>query len=148
MLGMRSLLVPRGVGKRPLDIRIGDIARAQYGVITAAQLYALGLSPGGIAHRVRTGRLHPLHRGVYTVVPARQLLPREGHLLAAVFALGQGAALSHRSAAGLWLLTDPPQGAIHVSVSSRAGRARRRRIRVHRPVSLAAEELTEKSGIR
>jgi hypothetical protein len=41
-----------------------------------------------------------LHRGVYAV--GHRALSREGHWLAAVLAGGDGAAVSHRSAAALW----------------------------------------------
>jgi hypothetical protein len=53
-----------------------------------------------VSHRVRTGRLHRRHRGVYSVGHAR--LSQEGEWLAAVLAAGEGAALSHLSAAKLW----------------------------------------------
>jgi very-short-patch-repair endonuclease len=61
---------------------------------------ALGLSREAIARRLRSGRLHRLHRGVYAV--GHTALTREGRWLAAVLACGPGALLSHRSAAALW----------------------------------------------
>ena len=39
----------------------------QHGVVTRAQLLALGMGPRSIEHRVASGRLHPLMRGVYAV---------------------------------------------------------------------------------
>ena len=54
--------------------------------------------------RVRNGRLHPLHRGVYAV--GHPNLPLEGRFLAAVKACGPGAVLSHYSAAALWGFVD------------------------------------------
>jgi hypothetical protein len=70
------------------DARIAGIARRQYGVVTHAQLVALGLGRGAIAHRIKTGRLHRLHVGVYAVGHAA---PRpEMRWLAAVLACGDG----------------------------------------------------------
>ena len=40
------------------------IARQQHGLITRAQLLELGYTRHAIRHRVSTGRLHPIHRGV------------------------------------------------------------------------------------
>jgi hypothetical protein len=42
-------------------------AAAQHGVLTHAQLVALGLSGDAIKHRVARGKLHRVHRGVYAV---------------------------------------------------------------------------------
>ena len=64
------------------------------------QLLALGLKPGAIKRRIRSGRLHVLYRGVYAVGHTR--IPQEGRWLAAVLACGERAVLSHRSAAALW----------------------------------------------
>ncbi|MBS1880963.1 MAG: type IV toxin-antitoxin system AbiEi family antitoxin domain-containing protein, partial [Actinobacteria bacterium] len=43
------------------------LARAQHGVLTRENLLALGFSPEAIKHRVRSGRLHRVYRGVYAV---------------------------------------------------------------------------------
>jgi hypothetical protein len=53
-----------------------------------------------IVARIKAGRLHELYRGVYAVGHKRS--SQEGRWLAAVFACGEGAVLSHRSAAALW----------------------------------------------
>jgi predicted transcriptional regulator of viral defense system len=50
------------------------------------------------------GRLRRLHRGVYAV--GHRVLGREGRRLAAVLACGEGAVLSHRSAAAHWGLLE------------------------------------------
>ena len=88
-------LHPRGV-----DAAIAELAGRQYGVVSHAQLIAIGLTPRMIRRRIEAGRLHPIHRGVYAVGHTR--LAREGRWLAAVLACGDGAVLSHRSAAALW----------------------------------------------
>src|SRR4051812_17290922 len=71
----------------------------------AEQLLDLGLSEDTITYRVEIGRLRVIHRAVYAVGHSR--LAPEGRWLAAVFAGGDDAALSHRSAARLW---GPPVG--------------------------------------
>jgi very-short-patch-repair endonuclease len=70
-----------------------------------------GLEPGAIDRRVQAQRLHVIHRGVYAVGHTR--LCREGRWLAAVLACGEGAVLSHRSAAALWGIR-PYRGRIEV----------------------------------
>jgi very-short-patch-repair endonuclease len=57
--------------------------------------------------------------------------------MAAVLACGEGAFLSHHSAAALWELLRPIDGPIHVSVPTTSGRINRQGIRVHRCPSLA-----------
>jgi very-short-patch-repair endonuclease len=55
-----------------------------------------------------------------------------GRWTAAVLACGEGAVLSHGSAAALWSLLKPLGGPIHVSVPITSGRAARRGIHLHR----------------
>lgn len=78
-------------------------------------LRELGLEPGAIRHRARTGRLHRLYRGVYAV--GRRTVSREGNWLAAVLAGGPNAVLSHRSAAALWGLLSDSRARIDVTVA-------------------------------
>jgi very-short-patch-repair endonuclease len=82
------------------DRVLAELAERQFGVVARSQLVALGLTEDGVDYRVRLGRLHSLHRGVYAVGQRR--LPREARWMAAVLACGRGAALSHRPAGALW----------------------------------------------
>src|SRR3954451_23722688 len=84
----------------PLDRAIAEEAERQCGVISAAQIWALGLSPRAVRHRAAAGRLHRVYPGVYAVGHA--VLGPDGRRMAAVLACGPGAVLSHRSAADLW----------------------------------------------
>lgn len=59
--------------------------------------------------------------------------------MAAVLACGDGAVLSHMSAATLWGLLRPERGPVDVSLPSQSGKRRRDGIRIHRCASLAAE---------
>ena len=72
---------------------------AQFGVVTRAQLLAAGIPSKGISLRVRDGRLHRLHPGVYAVGHA--VLVPKGRMLAAVLSCGPEAALSYTSATAL-----------------------------------------------
>jgi very-short-patch-repair endonuclease len=125
---------------------LAAIAARQHGVVTTAQIEAEGLDKSAIARRVRAGRLHRVHRGVYAV--GHSALSREGEFMAAVLACGGGAVLSHRSAAVLWELLRPERepGPVHVSLASPNGRRRRNGIRIHR-TSFAPGDLTRRSSI-
>jgi hypothetical protein len=85
-----------------VDRAIGALAGRQYGVVSRAQLDALGVSRGAIERRLARRRLLHVHRGVYAV--GHRAPRREARWLAAVLAAGEGAVLSHRSAAALWPL--------------------------------------------
>jgi very-short-patch-repair endonuclease len=97
-----------------------------------------------IAHRVRTGRLHRIHRGVYSV--GHPVLSGNGLFMAAVLACGPGAALSHRAAADHWDIWASANRTVDVTISTRAGRRPRAGIRVHRS-ALPATEVTCHLGI-
>lgn len=68
--------------------------------------------------------------------------------MAAVLACGEGAVLSHTSAAELWRIRRRPRkpSASHVTVPSTAGKRRRRGI-VHRSSTLIARDCTRLQGI-
>jgi very-short-patch-repair endonuclease len=90
------------------DRRIAWVASGQHGLVTHAQLEALGIGPNAIEWRVRQGRLHRVHRGVYLVghTAASPFAPE----MAGALACGPDAAVSHHSAGGLWhLLRERPQ---------------------------------------
>lgn len=124
------------------DLAIERWSRSQHNVVTLAQLEALGLSPRAARHRAAAGRLVRLHRGVYSVGRPSA----EGRWLAAVLACGDDAALSHRSAAGLWGIQDSAQGPIDVTVLTRAGRTRAG-IVTHRGDALDPVDVTRRSAI-
>lgn len=67
--------------------------------------------------------------------------------MAAVLACGEGAVLSHRSAAVLWRLLAPANGAIDVSVPTASGRKHRSGIRIHRRPSLSPDSVMRRRGI-
>jgi predicted transcriptional regulator of viral defense system len=81
-------------------------------------LLADGYSREEIDWRIRTGRLHRLHAGVYAV--GHRLIPREGRWMAAVLASGPEAVLSHWSAAALWGIRPNSRERIDVTVTHRS----------------------------
>jgi len=122
-----------------------ELARRQWGVVTREQLMESGLRTRGISDWVRSGRLVRLHRGIYAYGHDR--LRIEGRWLAAVLACGPGAALSHGGAGQLWEIRQSKSAYIDVTVPSRAGRIRRKGIRVHRSGRITPQEVTVRSGI-
>lgn len=125
------------------DHVIGALAARQWGVVSRGQLLDAGLSPTVVRDRVRSGHLVRLHRGVYAVGHAR--LRREGQWLAAVLAVGSGAVLSHRDAAGLHGFR--PANHVRVDVTTTANRPDEPGIQVHRTRVLDAEDVTRVAGI-
>jgi very-short-patch-repair endonuclease len=91
---------------RTVEEKVGRLAASQHGVVTRGQLLRAGISVDQIAHRVRTGALLPVHRGVYRVGHRSPSL--EARYLAAVLACGEGALLSGRAAAHLYGLLKGP----------------------------------------
>ena len=126
-----------------VDQALAELAHRQWGVVSLAQLQALGRGARAVQLRAQTGRLRRIHRGVYAIGGAA--LPREGRGLAAVLACGEGAVLSHTSAAVHWgLLTyDPPQPHVTAPASTRGAAG----IRLHRTRSLDARDTTIHRGI-
>jgi very-short-patch-repair endonuclease len=126
------------------DAAVGLLAERQHGVVSLPQLTAFGLLPSAVRERVKSGRLHRIHRGVYAVGHAA--LTGRGRWMAAVLACGDRAVLSHRSAAALWGLREGGGSRIDVTAPRRTGRTRAG-IRVHWRPSLAAVDVTTCDGI-
>jgi hypothetical protein len=127
------------------DRRIAVIAGRQHGVVTREQLAAAGIDKSGVTRRVQAGRLHRLHRGVYAV--GHRSLSWRGRWLAAVLAAGDGAVLSHASAAALWQFLRPISGPDHVTVGAAFHRRRRPGLRIHRSRTLSSHDITRRHGI-
>jgi hypothetical protein len=115
----------------PRDVRLANLAAGQHGIVGVKQLQRLGFARDAIARRVQSGRLHRLYRGVYAV--GHPALGRAARWLAAVLACGEGAVLSHRSAAALWGLRASAAARIDVTVPRTSGVRSTSAIVVHRP---------------
>jgi hypothetical protein len=109
---------------------VAELASGQRGRISRDQLRQTGLSDQQIARWVKAGRLHRVHESIYAV--GHRAEPPRAYLLAAVLAGGEGAVLSHRSAAAhLGLISWSPRD-VDVMVP-RSGERDRDGIRFHRP---------------
>jgi hypothetical protein len=120
------------------------MARRQHGVLAGRDLEALGFSPMAIDHRVATGRLHLISRGVYAV--GRPDLTPHGRWVAAVLACGDLAVLSHRSAAELWGIGWEEDHRIDVTIR-RSTKIARSGIKVRRRPKLPERSVVRRFGI-
>ena len=78
------------------------------------QLLEAGWSEEEVEWRIRKGRLHRVHLGVYSV--GHRLITHEGRWMAAVLACGTGTVLCHWSAAALWRIRPNSRTRIDVTV--------------------------------
>ena len=122
---------------------MAELAARRWGVLSRAQLRALGVAPATVDYWVQSHRLEVVYRGVYAV--GGSVLRGEGHRLAAVLACGPGAVLSHRSAATQWGLLATSQ--TRIDVMAPASRHGIPGIRLHRTRSLDAQDTTNHEGI-
>src|SRR5436190_19136143 len=111
-----------------LEREMEQLARRQHGVVSRSQLLELGMGRRAVVRRLEQGRLHELHRGVYVVGVRR--ISRRGRWMAVVVSCGEGAVLSHRSAARLWRLLPP--AVEWIDVTRPTGRVRRDGVVGHR----------------
>jgi hypothetical protein len=98
------------------------LAVDQRGVVSRSQLLHAGLTRNEIENRMAARRLVAVHRGVYAV--GHRVLTAEGWWMAAVLAGGEGAVLSHTSAAAVWELRRVGSGMVHITVPGDPGRKR------------------------
>jgi very-short-patch-repair endonuclease len=124
---------------RSLDGPIAELAGRQHGIVSRRQLLDAGFDEDAIDHKLKTARLHMVHRGVYAV--GHRALTREARWMAATFAAGPGGALSHRAAATLQLIGNFTQ--IEVTAPTQRQRPR---IRIYRS-SLPPDEITVERNI-
>jgi very-short-patch-repair endonuclease len=124
---------------------VAAVAERQHGVITRDQLRQLGAPERTIERWVDDGRLHPVHGEVFALGHPR--ISETGRRWAAVLAYGEGALLSHHSAAALWGLARRRAGVIDVTAArGRQGIRRRRGIFIHRG-RLHPEDRAARGGI-
>jgi very-short-patch-repair endonuclease len=122
---------------------MAELAKRQHGLVARRQLLALGMSGRTIDGRVGRGQLHQIFRGVFVYGSRR--ISRKGRWMAAVLAAGEGAVLSHRSAARLWRLLPPAAEVIDVICPP--GRIVRRRGIVNHSFQLGDDEWMVRDGI-
>jgi hypothetical protein len=110
----------RGSKRVQQNGEVADLATLQGGVVSLDQLRDHGVSKSLAAERAETKELHRIHRGVYTV--GHRAVSRNTLLRAALLACGEGAVISHGTAAAFNLLWDRTPRLIDVTVPVEAGR--------------------------
>jgi very-short-patch-repair endonuclease len=131
-----------GGAKREREL--AELATQQHGVAARRQLLALGFGDEAIKLRLEAGRLSALHEEVYAVGHRR--VSQRGYWWAGVLAYGDGALLSHRSAAALWGF-GRQRRVVEVTASrGRQGIDRRTGIWIHR-CRLYPEDRVVRDGI-
>ncbi len=124
-----------------VDDRWQAVATAQRGLVSAAQLRAIGLTRSQIETRLTRAQLRSVYRGVYTAVPG-SLSPLAA-ATAALLACQPNAILSHVSALNLMPLL-PRQvvsGTTHVLVTNGQRGLKLEGITLHQTASLAQREV-------
>jgi very-short-patch-repair endonuclease len=135
---------PRDKSAFRADPAIAEVAARQWGVLSTAELIAIGMTRSSILRRHRRGHLHPLHPGVWAVGHA--MPPWEGRMLAAVKACGPTALLSHYSASELFGFVDRLERCPDVTVTTGSHRAPRG-IAAHRTGALDRIDRREHLGV-
>jgi hypothetical protein len=129
----------------PPDVRAARLAGERDGVLSIQQLQDCGLNRTAVGVRVRNGRLHRIHRGVYAV--GHPAITLRGRFRAAVLACGESAVLSHFSAAALWGFVAWDD--LRYPEVTVVGTARRklRGLIIHRARTLDPRDVTRRHGI-
>lgn len=113
-------------------------------MLSVEQLRVAGLSRSAINREAAKGRLHRVFHGVYAY--GNPAIGERGRLWAAVLTCGDGAVVSHRSAAALMGLVD--RGPVVIDVITRGDCGRKiDGIRVHRVQPLRCDEIGSFDGI-
>jgi hypothetical protein len=124
----QSRAVERASGSDAGVKSLAGLASQQHGIVSITQLVAdFGFSRSAVTRAVKAGRLHRLYHGVYAV--GHTCLSPHGKCLAAVFACGSGALLSHHSAAWLWGIAR--WSPVPLNVTAPSPRRRRPPLRLH-----------------
>jgi very-short-patch-repair endonuclease len=118
-------------------------AATQDGAISVAQLAAAGMRRGAIDHRVATGWLRRIHRGVFLVGPVAG--PRAFEH-AALLACGEHAVISHRAAAAVWELLRGCTRVVEVTLTAGHRRPQEGIVVHHAP--LRRDEIADAGGLR
>jgi len=119
------------------------LARTQHDVITHGQLRALGYSDDAIKHRLRTGRLFALWRGVYAV--GRPHVSSRGRWKAATLACGPQSALDGDSGLALWGVRSNKRREVEIAIPYGGGH-HLPEIRIRRVRELG-DQVAERDGI-
>jgi len=108
----RSLPRTSLAGPGAIDVLIARLAERSLGIVTRTQLLDAGVTVPAIDHRIRNGRLHPIHSGVYAV--GHRALAPDARALAAVLTAPPPAGLAGGHAAAHWRMLSAAVGPVEV----------------------------------
>lgn len=112
-----------------LDRALAALAGRQAGLLSKAQLLSAGITVARIRAQVASGRWQRIHPGVIATFTGP--LTREATVWAALLYTGDGATISHRTAAEMHGLVDDIDDTVHVTVPVNRRVRSHRGIRVH-----------------
>lgn len=124
--------------------KVARLASAQHGLITAAQLRAIGITRSMMRGRLGSGQWEQMAPAVIRI--AGTPLTWESQLLAHVLAAGEGAVASHRAAAALWEIDGYRQGKLEISVP-RGRWYRSSKVLIHTSTDLNRVSAVRRRGI-
>jgi very-short-patch-repair endonuclease len=104
--------------KNEANSRWFALSREISGIVTRSQLLRAGVDRRVVDRALRAGGLHPIHRGVFST-QAPELATEDALLIAALLAAGDGAVLSHGTAAWRWQIIPAPPLRIELAVPRR-----------------------------
>jgi hypothetical protein len=133
------------VDRRRADGAIAAVAATQYGVFSRAQARVVGLGDRQLRYRIERGRLERLTRHTFRIVGAAESWRQR--LMAACLAAGDGAAVSHRSAAALHRYDGFPPGLVEITVGQGRRDFHMPGVIVHSSSCWANEDITHIDGI-
>ncbi|MBO0802063.1 MAG: hypothetical protein J2P25_03165 [Nocardiopsaceae bacterium] len=105
-------------------------AATQGGVVSREQALGFRMRQSTITSKIRSGRWRPVHRGVYATFTGP--VNREAELWAALLYTGEGALLSHQTAAEVDGLIDQRSALIHLTIPAERHIRPAEGLRVHR----------------
>jgi very-short-patch-repair endonuclease len=122
---------------------LARLAESQHGVLRRDQVISLGVGRRSIARRLDTGSWEVMYRGVYRLAGSARTFKQRA--VAACFAAGPGAVISHRAAGVLWSLPGVSEF-VELTVPD-CRRVRLPGVPVHRSVRLDRSEIRRIEGI-
>ena len=128
------------------DAEMRQIASRQFGIVRRDQLTIAGLTEKMIRTRIGNGVIRPLYRGVYLL--SGTPLIWEARVLAAQFALGERAAVSHRAAGSLWDLDGFPKGIVELTTANNGADVGRNGVVIHRSTLLTPSDVRNMGNFR
>jgi hypothetical protein len=111
-----------------VPLRLQALARGQAGIVSRQQSFAAGMSTDAVKWQVRKGAWQQVHPGVYAVFTGE--VTRPARHWAALACTGEGAVLSHHTAAEVLGITEKVAPLIHVTIPHS------RRVRAPRGVAI------------